>query len=210
MQTHRLKLSDRVKIIQKRHLSFSCLFLCLFVYFCLSLYPTWIVNYPYSSFTSNTGLLPPFMAFCLSSLYFMLFSGTPSASITSSLHMSYPDFPISALPWPVSVHTMLLSSLLLPISVFFWHDYHVCSPFLSFPFSVFFLSCAMFWPATADSLSLHGRLLSSIVCIFCISILCVLLEISTQSLLLYSLIQFLTVSGNYLCNCYYKYYRRTS
>lgn len=52
-------------------------------------------------------------------------------------HMTYPDFPISSLPCPLTVHATLLSSLLLPIADF--SDMIITSALLS-SFSVSFSS----------------------------------------------------------------------
>lgn len=103
-------------------------------------------------------------------------------------HMTCPDFPISPLPCPINVHAI---------------QSHICSPFhFSSPVPCFDLPLP-----TVQPVSLHSNLLAPIVStLLCISIMCVLL----QSVLLYSLIQCLTMSGNELSNYYYNYCRKAS
>lgn len=103
--------------------------------------PFWLFVSPLSVSCSSLGLQHQPSLLALSRLF---------------LHVTYPHFPISPLPRSVNVHAVLLSSLLLPIAVYFltW-----LSHLLSFPF----LSCPLCWPATAYSLSLQDCLVSNCV-----------------------------------------------
>ncbi len=143
-----------------RPVSFS-LFFCLLLSVS-ALHLNYFGNYPScSAFTSDTVCSLLFLSFCLSSLCLMLVSGTPSSAFTSSPQLSCFLTCLSLIsPLRLCLTPSMCMQCCYPVSssaslfFFSWHDYHICSPFLSF--SQFFpLSCAMFWPASAYSLSLH-------------------------------------------------------
>lgn len=90
-------------------------------------------------------LLSPFFWLSVSSLCFMLFSGTPSLPALCCLFYSHdlPRFPPFLIHLALSICTR--SSLLLPVNVF--SDMIITSAFHP---SVSLLSCAMCWPAAAS------------------------------------------------------------